>query len=153
MTICIFTRHLSSRWRSSIGSSSPASLESPLRELIIILPKMNWIVVSAVQSGLAYYAVSTNKTILNQSDEEPNSKPIVFLQSCQLPRLHLLGVPEPGIINQYQRQRQIVKVKRTDDDHHYHPHKNWPGLKVGEEPGHLSLWVVFPLVRRKLLEF
>ena len=119
-------------------------------EGIIILPKMNWIVLIAVKCCLAYYAVSSNKTILNQTDQENNSKPIVFLQSCQLPRLHLLGVPEPGIINQHQYQGQIVKVKWTEDDH---PHQDWPGLKVGEEPGHLCVWVVFPLVRRKLLEF
>ena len=75
----------------------------------IILPKMNLIVVIAVKSGLTYYAVSTNKTILNQADEEPNSKPIVFLQSCQLPGLHLLGVPEPGL-----RKNQPTPISKTN---------------------------------------
>ena len=73
---------------------------------IIILPKMNLVVVIAVKSG---YAVSTNKTILNQADQEPNSKPIVFLQSRQLPRLHLLGVPKPGL-----RKNQPKPIPKTN---------------------------------------
>ena len=78
-------------------------------EGIIILPKMNLIVLIAVKSGFTYYAVSVNNSILNQSDQEPNSKPIVFLQSCQLPRLHLLGVPEPGL-----RKNQPTSKTKTN---------------------------------------
>ena len=77
--------------------------------IIISLSKMNFIVVIAVKSGLTYYAVSTNNTIRNHADQNPNSKPIVFLQSCQLPGLHLLGVPEPGL-----RKNQPMSKTKTN---------------------------------------
>ena len=86
-----------------------ASLIGIAAEGIIILPKMNLIVVIAVKSGLTYYAVSTNNSILNRTDQNPNSKPIVFLQSCQLPGLHLLGVPEPGL-----RKNQPMSKTKTN---------------------------------------
>ena len=47
-----------------------ASLIGITAEGIIILPKMNWIVLIAVKCCLAYYAVSTNTTILNQADQK-----------------------------------------------------------------------------------
>ena len=47
-----------------------ASLIGITAEGIIILPKINLIVVIADKSGLSYYAVSTNNSILNQADQK-----------------------------------------------------------------------------------
>ena len=107
MAICVHTApvlKVAQLYRKLITSFIGIAAEG-----IIILPKMNLIVVIAVKSGLTYYAVSTNKTILNQADQEHNYKPIVFLQSCQLPGLHLLGVPEPGL-----RKNQPISETKTN---------------------------------------
>ena len=154
MTICVHTApvlKVAQLYRKLI-----ASLIGITAEGIIILPKMNLIVVIAVKSGLTYYAASTKIkpfSIKQIKNPIPNLSSFCSLANSQASISLAYLNQDSGKINQCQRQKQTVKVKWTEDDHHYHPHKNWPGLKVGEEPGHLCVWVVFPLVRRKLLEF
>ena len=68
MAICVHTApvlKVAQLYRKLITSFIGIAAEG-----IIILPKMNLIIVIAVKSGLTYYAVSTNNSILNQTDQE-----------------------------------------------------------------------------------